>query len=211
MDDPVFDRRVDEITLRDGTAGWIWPLLQADREQLASDFAELSEESKRLRFLAPVAQLSEGMLQQLVDHVDGVNHIALVVFVESGDRYEPVAIGRIVRYPTMPTAADVAVTVKDSWQGRGVASVLLPVLINRRPEGVTHLVTEVMADNPASLAMLKAIGPVTITDAGHGEVEVRVELTEPVRDADAQGLAAAYRSERRHLRTRDRVCPWLTD
>lgn len=205
----------DEVTLRDGTPGHVWPLLPTDRARLAEEFADLSTESRRRRFLAPVAELSDTMLDHLVDDVDGVDHVALVLFVEVGEAVEPIAIGRMVRYAAHPGCADVAVTVKDAWQGRGAATALLQVLNRRRPEGVTHLLTEVMEGNPASLAMLRRLGPVQTSPSGPGTLGVEVQLDDapsPLSTAqDPQQLARQLLSEpgRTHLRGRDRLCPWL--
>lgn len=166
---------VETVTLRDGTTAWIGPLQPSDREDLAREYETLSADSKRLRFLAGVAHLTPSMLDLLVDDVDGVEHVALVLFVEVNDDPTPVAIGRIVRHRQDPDAADVAVTVKDEWQGRGIASALLPILIAHRPPGVTHLLTEVAADNAASLAMLKRLGPARVHPVG-GTLDVEVDL-----------------------------------
>ncbi len=166
---------VDTVTLRDGTTAWIGPLKPSDRADLAREYETLSSDSKRLRFLAGVAHLTPSMLDLLVDDVDGVEHVALVLFVEVDGDPTPVAIGRIVRHRRDPDAADVAITVKDAWQGRGIASALLPQLIARRPPGVTHLLTEVAADNAASLAMLKRLGPTRVHRVG-GALDVEVDL-----------------------------------
>ena len=56
----------DEVTLRDGTPGWVWPLLPTDRNVLVAEFESLSPESRRRRFLGPVVHLSDAMLQHLV-------------------------------------------------------------------------------------------------------------------------------------------------
>ena len=98
---------------------WVWPLLPTDREALVREFETLSPESRRRRFLGPVVHLSEAMLKHLVDEVDGVDHVALILMVEVGDDLEPAGIARCVRYADQPEAADVAVTVKDDWQGHG--------------------------------------------------------------------------------------------
>lgn len=213
---------LEQVRLRDGTEGWVTDLRRDDREQLATGFAELSDEAKRQRFLAPVERLSEAMLRQLVDDVDGIDHVALVLTAEtSPDVFDPVAIGRIVRYDAAPETADVAVTVKDSWQGRGVATSLLAVLVAHRPAGVVRLVTEVQSDNSASLAMLKRLGPVEVEPNGHGAFDVVVDLgPEPVSPTPPASVPlvrpeAAEESERdrerrRALQTRDLVCPWLT-
>ena len=206
---------VERVELRDGTIGWVWPLLPMDREALAREFETLSPESRRRRFLGPVAHLSEGMLKHLVDEVDGVDHVALVLMAEVGDDLVPTAVARCVRYANQREAADVAVTVKDEWQGKGVASALLTILMENRPAGVTHLITEVAADNPASLAMLKRLGEVRTFDPGTGVLDIEVELP-PI---DGHWLAPEEPGDRLHevlkdpererLRARDLVCPWL--
>ena len=129
---------IEQVTLRDGTDAFVVPLERTDRAALVAEFETLSPESQRRRFLAPVRHLSDAMLDHLVDDVDGVDHIALVLCVEtSPDVYDPVALARMVRYADVTDAADLAVTVKDEWQGRGVATVLLEVLMRRRPRAWT--------------------------------------------------------------------------
>lgn len=205
----------DEVSLRDGTPGYVWPLLPTDKERLVAGFEELSMESRRRRFLAPVVELTDSMLAGLVDEVDGIDHVALVLFVEVDDAVKPIAIGRVVRYADEPTCADVAVTVTDAWQGRGAATALLEVLIRRRPDGVTHLLTEVMEGNPASLSMLRRLGPVRTSPSGLGTLGVEVQLDDapsPLSTAD-DPVSVAQRllsdPHRPHLRSRDQVCPWL--
>jgi GNAT superfamily N-acetyltransferase len=204
----------ERIHLKDGTPGWVWPLLPTDRNALVQEFERLSPESRRRRFLGPVAHLSDAMLKHLVDEVDGIDHVALVLMAEVGEDIVPTGIARCVRYPHEPEAADVAVTVKDDWQGRGVATALLKVLIKKRPKGVTHLLTEVAADNPASLAMLRHLGPTRTYDTGMGILDVEVDLV-----PTGRSIAVEEPTERLHevladpsrerLRARDLVCPWL--
>ena len=216
---------IEQVTLRDGTDAFVVPLHRTDRAALVAEFETLSPESQRRRFLAPVRHLSDVMLDHLVDDVDGVDHIALVLCVEtSPDVYDPVALARMVRYADVTDAADLAVTVKDAWQGRGVATVLLEVLMRRRPAGVDRIVTEVLQDNPASLGMLRRLGAVSLEDEGNGVYGVVVDL-EPLAAAGApvatQSPVPAGRGEgrpppllhdprhRRELHTRDQLCPWF--
>jgi RimJ/RimL family protein N-acetyltransferase len=211
---------IEQVRLADGTDAYVVPLERTDREALAAEFESLAPETRRRRFLAPVAHLSEAMLHQLVDDVDGIDHVALVLCAEtSPDVYDPVALARMVRYADAPDAADLAVTVKDDWQGRGVATALLEVLVRRRPAGVTRIVTEVYRDNPASLRMLHRLGPTTEEDLGGGVCGVVVELEPraPGRDEVPVGAVAGDRTaplladpvHRHKLHTRDQVCPWL--
>ena len=217
---------IEQVTLRDGTDAFVVPLERTDRAALAAEFETLSPESQRRRFLAPVAHLSDTMLDHLVDDVDGVDHIALVLCAETRPGvYDPVALARMVRYADVTDAADLAVTVKDAWQGRGVATVLLEVLVRRRPPGVGRIVTEVLQDNPASLGMLRRLGAVSLEDEGNGVYGVVVEL-EPLAAAGAPvatpspapagrggGRPPPLLHDPRHrdeLRTRDQLCPWFT-
>ena len=215
---------IEEVRLRDGTDAFVLPLRRTDRATLAAEFETLSPESRRRRFLAPVMHLSDDMLEHLVDDVDGVDHVALVLCVETSPGvYDPVALARMVRYGDAPDAADLAVTVKDAWQGRGVATVLLEVLVRTRPAGVERIVTDVLKSNPASLAMLHRLGRTTVEDLGQGVYGVVVEL-EPLADALADGVPLPASvpvrpgttptllrdpAHRPALRTRDQVCPWF--
>ncbi|MFM6851324.1 MAG: hypothetical protein ACKOVB_19715 [Terrabacter sp.] len=215
---------IEEVRLRDGTDAFVLPLQRTDRATLAAEFETLSPESRRRRFLAPVMHLSDDMLQHLVDDVDGVDHVALVLCVETAPGvYDPVALARMVRYDDAPDAADLAVTVKDEWQGRFVATVLLEVLVRSRPLGVRRIVTDVLKSNPASLGMLHRLGPTTVEDLGQGVCGVVVEL-EPLADGHADGVRLPATvpvravgtptllrdpTHRHALRTRDQVCPWF--
>lgn len=221
---------IEQVTLRDGTDAFVVPLERTDRAALVAEFETLSPESQRRRFLAPVRHLSDAMLDHLVDDVDGVDHIALVMCAEtSRDVYDPVALARMVRYADVTDAADLAVTVKDEWQGRGVATVLLEVLMRRRPAGVDRIVTEVLQDNPASLAMLRRLGGVSLEDEGNGVYGVVVELEHlapaatpdltrvaapspvPAGRGDSRPRPLLHDPRHRHdLHTRDQLCPWFS-
>ncbi|MEI2778356.1 MAG: GNAT family N-acetyltransferase [Tetrasphaera sp.] len=202
------------VRLRDGRMGWIGPLLPDDRDNLAREYLTLSRESQWRRFLTAVPNLTSDMLDRLVDNVDGVNHVALVVFVQDGTDFQPVAIGRIVRYEGLPDAADLAVTVKDDWQGHGIGSALVAALVEHAPAGVTHILTEIAVGNAPSLAMLHRVGEVQTHFAGAGVLDVEVDITgEGLRhERPAEGtrlhpvLADTARAE---AKLRDRVCDEL--
>jgi RimJ/RimL family protein N-acetyltransferase len=168
---------IAEARLTDGTRAVIWPLLPADREALREGYEHLSAQSRNHRFLSSVPHLTDTMLDHLVDDVDGVDHVALALVVLDDDNQgTPVGVARMIRYSDQPTDADLAVTVVDAWQGRGVASALLRELVRERPLGVTRVVTTVAADNAASLAMLRRLGETTTTPAGIDRLDVAVVL-----------------------------------
>ena len=170
---------IAEARLRDGSRAFVLPLLPSDREAVREAYERLSEETREHRFLASYPHLTETMLDHLVDEVDGVDHVALaLVAVDEDGVGVPAGVARMIRYPDRPTAADVAVTVFDEWQGRGVATALLDELLRPRPAGVTTVVTTVAGDNAASLAMLQRMGEASVTPAGGNRLDVVVELAD---------------------------------
>jgi RimJ/RimL family protein N-acetyltransferase len=179
---------ISETRLRDGTRALVLPLLPGDREAVREGYETLSPEARRHRFLTGVPHLTEGMLDHLVGEVDGVDHVALVLVVlDEDDEGTPAGVARAIRYPEQRTDADVAVTVLDAWQGRGVATALLEELMRVRPAGVDRIVTTVAADNDASLAMLRRLGPTTVTPAGTNRLDVVVDLSRPDPSAGGTG------------------------
>lgn len=187
-----------ELRLPDGTHALTWSVLPEDREAIREGYERLSEASRYHRFLAAVPHLTEQLLDHLVDEVDGIDHVALVLFLlDENNEGVPAGIARCIRYPGRPEVADVAVTVADEWQGRGVATALLAQLMRERPRGVTRLETTVAADNEASLAMLRRLGALTVTDVGGGRLDVRVDLPDEPRESESGDPEGREQHDRR--------------
>jgi GNAT superfamily N-acetyltransferase len=139
---------------RDGTAVGLRRLRRDERELVARLVAGLSEESRRRRFLQPMPRLPEAMLRRLLA-VDGRRHVAMVATV-AGDC---VGIARYLALADEPGTAEVAVTVTDRFQGRGISRLLVDAL---RPlavrAGLTSLVFLVEPTNRLALWLLQSRG-----------------------------------------------------
>jgi GNAT superfamily N-acetyltransferase len=71
--------------------------------------------------------------------------------------------------------AELALTVTDDWQGRGVGTVLLEVLCARaREEGISSFTALMLATNGTMMDLLEQLGPVRIVDRETCTVEVEV-------------------------------------
>ena len=152
-------------------------------------FRRLSPESRQRRFLSALSDLDDAIIQRLVGEVDGVNHIALVLVVLPPDGEEwPVGVARLVQDPADPASAEVAFTVADEWQGRGVGTALTEALIERRPAAVRWLRADVETENLASLALLTRAGRMSSGVPRRGIVDVTVDLQ--AASSGAGGLTA---------------------
>jgi GNAT superfamily N-acetyltransferase len=97
----------------------------ADAPLLADGFARLSARSRQLRFLTPKKGLSPAELRYFTD-VHDHDHEALGALDHPGGR--GVGVARYVRDADDPQAAEIAVTVIDDWQGRGLGAELVAQL-----------------------------------------------------------------------------------
>lgn len=144
------------VRLRDGSAVLIRPVRPEDAGLLEDGFAGLSERSRRLRFLGSKASLSAAELRYFTD-VDHRDHEALGALDHA--RGGGVGIARYVRDREDPHAAEIAVTVTDGWQGRGLGTELLARLSERAcQEGIRRFTAAVAADNAAMTGLLRNLG-----------------------------------------------------
>jgi GNAT superfamily N-acetyltransferase len=168
--------------LADGTRILIRPLVPGDRDALARGFARLSPTSRRLRFFATLESLSDAQLDYLTD-VDHVNHDAIgaVLVDEAGTVGEGVGVGRWIRLDEEPTKAEIAVTVLDDYQGRGIGTLLLGTLARRAMErGVETLFARVLWENVGWLESLRSVGArVEADEPGVARIEFDLALPEP--------------------------------
>ncbi len=167
----------DPTTLVDGTPVRVRSLGPEDHDEFVAAFQGLSASSRYTRFLSPMERLTDAEVRYFlaVDHHD---HEALVVTAqETGER---LGIGRYVRLEDRPEAAEVAFTVADAWQGRGVGSFLLDALAERaRENGITVFTAEMLASNHAMRALFEHLGEVAWSSAGDAVLLAEAPLGPP--------------------------------
>jgi GNAT superfamily N-acetyltransferase len=162
------------FALPDGSRVRIREIQRSDSKLLVRGFQRLSSDSRYRRFLCPMPQLNEAMVHYLTD-VEHHDHEAVIALHEESD--QGVGVARYVRHPERPHAAEVAVTIVDDWQGRGLGTLLLEVVSARaREERITTFTAVMLAENREMMDLLKELGPVRIVDQEAGEVEVEVPI-----------------------------------
>jgi GNAT superfamily N-acetyltransferase len=101
-----------------------------------------------------------------------------------------------VRDPTRPDTVEVAVTVVDEWQGRGLGTLLLEVLSARAcDEGIRTFTALMLARNEQMLHLFERLGLVRIVDRAAGTVQIEVAI--PCVEV-APGLEELLRIAARH-------------
>ena len=165
--------RGKKVVLRDGSAVLIRPVQSADAPLLADGFARLSAQSRQMRFLTKKKELSPAELRYFTN-VDHHDHEALGALDDADGR--GVGIARYVRDTEDPQAAEIAVTIIDDWQGRGLGTELLAQLSDRaRQEGIRRFTALVAADNAAVAALLQNKSA-ELVRYGPGTVEYEIAL-----------------------------------
>lgn len=131
------------IRVRDGTELLLRPVLPGDSERTMQGHVQFSGETLYRRFLSP--RVPGPALMEYLSEVDYVDHFVWVV--TDADGY-PVADARFVRDDDDPTVAEVAFTVADAYQGRGIGTVLMGALaVAARVDGVEKFSGRVLSEN----------------------------------------------------------------
>ena len=162
------------LRARDGEELIARAIEASDREALRSHFEALSSETRYRRFMAAIKHLSERELTRLTD-VDHIDHEAVIALTGDG---KLVGVARFFRLAPGDHRAEVAVTIADDWQGRGVGTALLHLLAERAEElGVDCFVATCLAHNRPMLDLFRELGTSVSESPGtDGVIEVEVEL-----------------------------------
>jgi len=178
------------VVLRDGSTVLIRQVRSTDAPLLADGFTRLSAHSRHMRFLTIKHELTPAELRYFTE-VDHRDHEALGALSHADGR--GVGIARYVRDADDPQAAEIAVTVVDDWQGRGLGTELLTQLTGRAcREGIRRLTALVSADNAAMAGLLRNVSA-ELVGRGPGTVEYEIALApgEQHNHANRSGSAPA--------------------
>jgi acetate kinase len=115
------------VETRDGSKLRIRPLESRDREREIDFVDRLSPATRYYRLLTPLKFLPPHLLDQLMD-VDYRSRMAFVATCDGGGTERFVGLARYGE-TDRPDTVELGITVADAWQHRGVARVLMPVLL----------------------------------------------------------------------------------
>ena len=146
-----------KCTLNDGTIVALRPIRPEDANMEQAFVAGLSERSKRMRFMQSLQKLPPDWLARFTD-IDYEREMAFVAVHRQGDRDIELGVARYVACPD-GESGEFAVVVGDKWQGRGLGTKLLQVLVAAaRRQGLKQIIGQVLPDNIGMLAMCRKLG-----------------------------------------------------
>lgn len=177
MADPDIDAYRAEATLKDGTDVLIRPIRPEDAAAVAASFEHFGPESRHQRFFSAKTALTDEELARLT-HPEIENALRLVAEIRGGAQAGRLIGGAgFVVDAADPQRAELAFSVIDAFQGKGLGSLLLrhlAVLARRR--GIAQFVATVMSENTPMLAVFEKSGlPMERRDDGDAAV-VRLSL-----------------------------------
>ncbi|MDQ2622419.1 MAG: GNAT family N-acetyltransferase, partial [Actinomycetota bacterium] len=152
---PPLSPEIERVVLGPGVEVNIRAIRPDDKKLLAQAFEDLDPAGRYQRFFAPVERLNGSDLAYLTE-VDHRDHEALVAIdPEDGSL---VGVARYIR--TNRNEAEVAITVSDLWQGRGLGTALLQRLVRRAAsEGIDYFLALVLKDNKAATELFQSLVP----------------------------------------------------
>ncbi len=160
-----------DAILANATLLKVRPIDGEDTARLMRLFARLSPRSIHRRFFAPIAELSTAQLARMVD-VDHQRREALVAL--SND--EIVAVARYDGSKRL-REAELAVTVEDTWQRRGIGKRLtghLSTLAIAR--GFEAFVADILRDNDAALGLVRSLSSDASIRCNHDACQATIPL-----------------------------------
>ena len=140
-----------------GESVTIRPIHPADSVMEDKFVRNLSAETKHYRFMGGVTELAPEELKRLCN-VDGRHSMAFVATVNQSGRETEIGVSRYAEYPG-DGAGELAITIADAWQHKGLDRLLLKQLITyAKTHGIKQLYSVELADNTAMRELASEFG-----------------------------------------------------
>lgn len=183
-----------EVLTADGSVVRIRPVSTDDAAHLRAMHERLSERSRYLRYFSVVGRISDDELDRLTD-VDHDRQVTLVAQIAD----DIVAVGSYYGAVDDTTSAEVAFTVQDDQQGRGLGSILLEHLAAAAQErGISRFTAEVLSENQQMLRVFIDAGYEVTRRYSSGTVDLAFDIS-PTAASRAVRMAREQRAEARSI------------
>jgi acetyltransferase len=177
--------------LRDGTVVGLRPVRPEDERGLAELIGDLTEDDRRLRFMATLASAPTELAVRL-SQIDYDREMTLLAI---GAKDAVLGASRLICDPEFETA-EFSVMVRSNLKGKGAGYALMKSLIDyAKGRGLARLVGHVSLSNTAMLELARDLGAHISGSPGGAEArEVTFEL-QPIRSYYPVGTRPKFRSQ----------------
>jgi len=157
--------------LKDGTDVLLRPIRPEDEPLEAKLIRGLSDETNRFRFFHVLRTITHEMLVRFCN-IDYDREMAIIAEYTKGGKKRNIGVGRLIIEPG-EKRAEFAVVVADDFQGKGLGTKLVDMLIGvGEDKDLESIYGIVLPDNKKMLDLCRALG----FDIKYGHEEVVVEL-----------------------------------
>jgi len=171
------------VRLKDGLPLSVWRLSPDDpqldrawlRQRIAEGYEQLSPRSRRLRFISPPFHLAPWQLEYLSD-LDPAHGAIWVARDDRPSQPTGAGLARCMRIAGEPGVAEVAVTVLDAYQNRGLGRIFLKLMTAQAAaDGLKLLRGYVLPENRIMLHLFAVLGArAPVLEEGLLRVELEV-------------------------------------
>lgn len=170
---------VSTITLVDGIPILVRPIRPEDEPQMVKFHESLSEQSVRFRYFGSLSVENRTGHERLVRTCfnDYDREIALVAETKPPDAMgDIVGVARLIKAHGR-NEAEFAILVADAWQGMGLGTALMKVLVETgREEKLVRITGRILAENTTMLEMSRNVGFELTWQPDDGEWEAEIKL-----------------------------------
>ncbi len=167
---PYPDYLIEHHTFKDGKEWTLRPIRPEDAEQMQAFIRELSDESRYMRFVSMMKELTPKMLTRYT-YVDYHRELALVATTmvpnpENRGLPKEIIIG-LAHYLRNAdgVGAEYALVIADNWQGHGLGRKLMSKLLaEAKDQGLEYIEGVVLANNKPMLGLMTGLGLINDMD-----------------------------------------------
>lgn len=186
---------VIETELKDGTPVCIRRVRRADEVRIREGIAQLSPQSRYLRFFSGMREAPPQVLRVLASP-DGHDHLAWGALRSDLPDTPALGVVHAFREKDAPGSAEFSVAVIDAYHGRGLARLLTAVLLlDCAREGLTQFTVHILPENRPALALARSLGAEGAGYEGGAsvlEIDIAEALAALKAETDVPGLAAVF-------------------
>lgn len=144
--------------LNDGIPVCIREVRKDDEQRLKDGIAQLSPQSRYMRFFSGMREAPQKVIDTLVT-VDGHDHIAWGAIRNDLPGQPALGVVHAFRDDDDPETAEFSIAVIDAYHGRGLGRLLTAVLLlDCQHEGLEHLTVHILPENRPALSLARSLG-----------------------------------------------------